>query len=73
MPLAQSNANQLSCQADPNQTFYNPSHLCLSLQLLFDLPAGLDALQNVLTVLIELQLGDNNVGWVDAEWDGLTR
>jgi hypothetical protein len=46
-------------------------HLCLRLQLLLDLSSGLDALQYVLTVLVELQLGDDNLRWVDADGDGL--
>jgi hypothetical protein len=33
----------------------------LGAELLLDLTAGLDALQNVLTVLVELQLGDDNL------------
>lgn len=57
-----------------------PSHIpdpctCLflrSLRLLLDITAGLDALQDVLTVLVELQLADDDVGWVDAKRNGLT-
>lgn len=37
------------------------------------LTAGLDALQDGLTVLVELELGDDDVGRVDAERDGLAR
>lgn len=51
---------------------YDPLHnpnLCLVLQLLLDLATGLDALQYALTVLVELQLGDDDLGWVDADWD----
>lgn len=59
---------------DANQT---PSHIpepfnrlfLSSLLLLLDLTTGLDALQDVLTVLVELQLGNDDVGWVDADWD----
>jgi len=43
-----------------------------SLLLLLDLTSGLDALQDVLTVLVELQLADDNVGWVDSERNRLT-
>lgn len=49
------------------------SNLCLRLQLLLDLAASLDALQYALTVLVELQLGDDDLGWVDADGDGLSR
>lgn len=35
------------------------------------LTAGLDALQDGLAVLVELQLGDDDVGGVDAQRDGL--
>lgn len=35
------------------------------------LTAGLDALQDGLTVLVELELGNDDVGGVDAERDGL--
>lgn len=45
----------------PTQTRY--AHLFL----LRVLPTGLDALQNVLTVLVELQLGDDDLGGVDAD------
>jgi hypothetical protein len=51
----------------------NLNHLCLCLQLLLDLAAGLDALQDALTVLVELQLGNDDLGWVDTDGDGLTR
>lgn len=53
--------------------FFRPLNLSLALQLLLDLTAGLDALQDVLTVLVELQLGDDNLGWVNTNWDGLSR
>jgi len=53
----------------PNQA----EHLCLRLQLLLDLAAVLNALQNVLTVLIDLQFGDNNLRRVNADGDGLAR
>lgn len=36
------------------------------------LTAGLDALKDGLTVLVELELGDDHVGGVDAEGDGGT-
>lgn len=42
-----------------------------SLALGAGLAAGLDALQDGLTVLVELELGDDHVGGVDAERDGL--
>lgn len=44
-----------------------------SLALGAGLAAGLDALQDGLTVLVELELGDDDVGRVDAERDGLAR
>lgn len=45
----------------------------LGLEGLLDLATGLDALQDVLTVLVKLELGDDDLGWVDADWDGLAR
>lgn len=48
------------------------AQLCLPLELLLDLATSLDALQYALTVLVELQLGDNNLRRVDAEGDGLS-
>jgi len=53
----------------PNQA----EHLCLRLQLLLDLATVLNALQNVLAVLIDLQFGDNNLRGVNADGDGLAR
>jgi hypothetical protein len=44
----------------------------LALKLLLDLPADLDPLQYALTVLVQLELGDNALRWVDTDWDGLT-
>lgn len=44
-----------------------------SLALGAGLAAGLDALQDGLTVLVELELGDDDVGRVDAERNGLAR
>lgn len=52
--------------------FYMPN-LCLVLQLLLDLTTGLDTLKNVLTILVQLQLGDDDLGWVDTEGNGLSR
>jgi hypothetical protein len=49
------------------------SHLCLSLQLLLDLAASLDAFQYALTVLVQLQLRDDDLRRVNADGDGLTR
>lgn len=44
----------------------------LSLLLLgADLTANLDALQDGLTVLVELELGDDDLGGVDAQRNGL--
>ena len=37
------------------------------------LATSLDALQDGLTVLVDVKLGDDDLGWVDAEWDGLAR
>lgn len=51
----------------PNQA----EHLCLCLQLLLDLAAVLDALQYVLTILIELQLGNDDLRRVDTDGDRL--
>ncbi|CAL3962366.1 unnamed protein product [Diplocarpon coronariae] len=47
--------------------------LSLYLQLRLDLAAGLDALQYALAVLVDLQLGNDHLGWVDTEGDGLAR
>lgn len=52
--------------------FYMPN-LCLALQLLLDLTTSLDTLKDVLTVLVQLQLGDDDLGWVDTEGNGLSR
>jgi hypothetical protein len=49
-------ARSVKCQTRPTQA----ERLCLRLQLLLDLAAVLDALQNILTVLVELQLGDDD-------------
>lgn len=46
-------------------------HLCRSPLLLVRIPALTDALQNLLAVLVELELGDLNLGWGDANGDGL--
>lgn len=46
-------------------------HLCRRPLLLVRLPTLADALQNLLTVLVELELGDLNLGWGDANGDGL--
>lgn len=53
--------------------FYNRVQylLRLGLELLLDLATGLDALQDGLTILVKLELGDDDLGGVDAEWDGL--
>jgi len=47
--------------------------LLLALQLLLDLAASLDALQDALTVLVELELGDDDFGGVNADGHGLAR
>jgi len=44
----------------------NPDHLVL---LSLDLATSLDALQNVLTILVQLQLGDDDLGGVDTDGD----
>lgn len=50
----------------------NPSHPCSCLSLLrVDLSAGLDALKQALTVLVDLELGDLDLAGVDADRDGL--
>lgn len=46
-------------------------HLSSDLALGLELTAGLGAGQDILTVLVELELGDDDVGRVDAEGDGL--
>lgn len=43
------------------------------LALVTSLTAGLDTLQDGFTVLVELQLGDDDVGGVNAQRDGLAR
>ena len=45
--------------------------LCLGPLLLVDLTASSDALQDLLPVLVELELGDFDLGRCDANWDGL--
>lgn len=62
-------AQSMKCQTRPNQA----EHLCLRLQLLLNLATVLDALQNVLTVLVKLQLGDDDLRGVNADGDGLAR
>jgi hypothetical protein len=58
----------------PNTPTNQPSrwnnHLCL---LRCDLPTSLNALQDVLTVLIQFQLRDDDLGWVNADWHRLAR
>jgi len=41
------------------------------LGLSLDLATGLDALKYGLAVLVDLELSDDDLGWVDAKWDGL--
>jgi hypothetical protein len=48
-------------------------YLSLLLLLGTELTADLDALQDGLTVLVELELGDDNLGGVDAQRNGLAR
>jgi len=48
-----------------------PNLLRSSLALLSFLGLTSLALENGLTVLVELQLGDDDLGGVDADWDGL--
>lgn len=48
-------------------------HLCLRFQLLLDLATVFDALQYALTILVELQLGDDDLRGVHADGDGLAR
>jgi hypothetical protein len=50
--------------------FKRVEHLSLLL-LGADLTANLDALQDGLTVLVELELGDDDLGGVDAQRNGL--
>lgn len=47
-----------------NQSSPCNDHLCL---LRCVLSTGLDALQNVLTILIQLQLRDDDLGWMYAD------
>jgi len=59
-----------SCQTHPNHDpLHNHYLVLLTPQLLLDLATGLDALQYALTVLVKLQLGDDDLRWVDADWD----
>jgi hypothetical protein len=53
------------------QTRRAQCNLCFRLQFLLDLATVLDALQYALTVLVELQLGDDDLRWVDTDGDGL--
>lgn len=55
----------------PGQPVDSYLSLGLALGLGSLLAAGLDALKDGLTVLVELELGDDHVGGVDAERDGL--
>ena len=45
------------------------ARLCLYPQLLLDLATSLDALQYVLTVLVQFQLRDNDLRWVNTDGD----
>lgn len=65
--IAQTSQVVYSHYAKRPQTILVHSSLCL--QLLLDLAAGLDALKYALTVLVQLQLGDNNLGGVDTDGD----
>ena len=56
-------------QIMPNTPRLMSCHSCLRLGLLLDLSSSLDALQYVLTVLVELQLGDDDLRGVDADGD----
>ena len=51
------------------------AYLCrlLALGLLQEVAATLDALEDALAVLVELELGDDDVGRVDAQWHALAR
>ncbi|KAB8294029.1 hypothetical protein EYC80_009488 [Monilinia laxa] len=60
-------------ESTPTLTQFYMPNLCLVLQLLLDLTAGLDALKDVLTVLVQLQLGNDDLGWMDTERNGLSR
>lgn len=55
----------------PDQLAGSDLSLGLALGLGSSLAADLDALKDGLTVLVELELGDDHVGGVDAERDGL--
>lgn len=46
-------------------------HLRLGLLVVEDTAVG-DALKDLLTVLVELELGDDDLGWLDSERDGLS-
>lgn len=52
----------------PTQTMYDYLFL-----LRYVLPASLDTLQNGLAVLVQLQLRDDDLGGVNADWHRLTR
>lgn len=51
--------------------FSTPNDLGLRLALRGLLAAGLDPLQDVLTVVVELELGDDDLAGVDADGDAL--
>jgi len=58
----------------PNHSRPDHIYLCLRrLQLLLDLATSLDTLQYVLTVLVELQLRDDDLRGVDTDGNRLTR
>ena len=53
-----------------------PQNLCLGglcLELSLGLATDLDAFEDVLTILVDLELGDDDLGWVNTEWDGCAR
>jgi len=56
--------------AQANDTNERPPHLC---GLVLDcLPTLAYPLKNVLPVLVELELGDDDFRWSNADWDRLT-
>jgi hypothetical protein len=42
-------------------------NLCILLSLLFDLPSVLHSLQNALSILVQLQLGNRDIAWMYAQ------
>jgi len=53
--------------------FFYTSQILNSFLLRLEFPASLYAFQNILPTFVKLELGDDNLRWVDTEGNGLAR